>query len=165
MLPVIDPPGELERRDFPKLQHCRAESSRTQAGRKRASYGACLSVANFLLDRFQANIDATVEYLRTVTPTEFRQPGAARAGGYVLAAAGLLVALGLLFHPVPAGGFEEKPSVLMNTPWWGPIHIAIAAGFVAGLLGGVLMLVAGGGPPPSGLPAVFLGAPAGGQGG
>jgi hypothetical protein len=60
----------------------------------------------------------------------FREPGAARAGGYVLLVAGALVALGLLFHPVPAGGFEEKPSVLLNTPWWGPIHIAIAAGFV-----------------------------------
>src|SRR3954466_14786634 len=74
----------------------------------------------------------------------FREPAAARAGGYVLAAAGVLVALGLLFHPVPAGGFEEKPSVLMHTPWWGPIHIAIAAGFVLVLLGSVLMLVAGG---------------------
>src|SRR5919199_2032537 len=79
-----------------------------------------------------------------MSATEFREPGAARAGGYVLALAGLLVALGLLFHPVPAGGFEEKPSVLMNTPWWGPIHIAIAAGFVLVLLGSVLMLVAGG---------------------
>jgi hypothetical protein len=80
----------------------------------------------------------------SASPTAFREPGAARAGGYVLALAGILIALGLVFHPVPAGGFEEKPSVLMHTPWWGPIHIAIAAGFVLVLLGSVLMLVAGG---------------------
>ncbi len=73
-----------------------------------------------------------------------RNPDAARAGGYVLAVAGILVAIGLLFHPVPAGGFEERPSVLANTPWWGPIHIAIAAGFVLCTLGGLLILVAGG---------------------
>jgi hypothetical protein len=42
----------------------------------------------------------------------FRDPRAAQAGGYVLALAGLLVATGLLFHPVPSGGFEERPSVL-----------------------------------------------------
>lgn len=52
--------------------------------------------------------------------SEPREPGAARAGGYVLAVAGILVAAGLVFHPMPAGGFEEKPSVLQNTPWWGP---------------------------------------------
>ena len=74
----------------------------------------------------------------------FRDPGAAHAGGYVLAFAGLLVAIGLLFHPVPSGGFEERPSVLAATPWWGPIHIAIAAGFVLSLLGSLLLLVAGG---------------------
>jgi len=73
-----------------------------------------------------------------------RDPGAARAGGYVLALATVLVALGLLFHPVPAGGFEERPSVLQNTPWWGPIHVAIAAGFVLCALGALLLLVAGG---------------------
>jgi len=73
-----------------------------------------------------------------------RDPGAARAGGYVLAVATVLVALGLLFHPVPAGGFEERPSVLQNTPWWGPIHVAIAAGFVLCVLGTLLLLVAGG---------------------
>jgi hypothetical protein len=56
-----------------------------------------------------------------------REPGAARAGGYVLALASLLVVIGLIFHPVPAGGFEERPSVLSQTPWWGPIHVAIAA--------------------------------------
>jgi hypothetical protein len=73
-----------------------------------------------------------------------RNADAARAGGYVLALAGLLVALGLIFHPVPAGGFDERPSVLANTPWWGPIHIAIAAGFVLCALGSLLLLVAGG---------------------
>jgi len=62
----------------------------------------------------------------------------------VLALAGLLVAVGLLFHPVPAGGFEERASVLANTPWWGPIHIAIAAGFVLCVLGSLLVLIAGG---------------------
>jgi len=74
----------------------------------------------------------------------FRDPGAARAGGYVLAVATVLVAIGLVFHPVPAGGFEEQPSVLATTPWWGPIHIAIAAGFVLIVLGSLLFLVAGG---------------------
>ena|SRR5205823_3108416 len=74
----------------------------------------------------------------------FRDPAAARAGGYVLAVATALVSIGLVFHPVPAGGFEERPSVLQNTPWWGPIHVAIAAGFVLCVLGSLLMLVAGG---------------------
>ena len=74
----------------------------------------------------------------------FRDAGAARAGGYVLAVATVLVAVGLVFHPVPAGGFEEQPSVLATTPWWGPIHIAIAAGFVLVVLGSLLLLVAGG---------------------
>src|SRR6266566_5191537 len=37
-----------------------------------------------------------------MTRSPFREPAAARAGGYVLAVAGLLVAAGLLFHPVPA---------------------------------------------------------------
>jgi len=73
----------------------------------------------------------------------FRDPNAARAGGYVLMVATMLVAIGLVFHPVPAGGFEERPSVLASTPWWGPIHIAIAAGFVLIVLGSLLMLVAG----------------------
>lgn len=79
-----------------------------------------------------------------MTPLSFRDPAAARAGGYVLLLATVLIAIGLLFHPVPAGGFEERPSVLQNTPWWGPIHVAIAAGFVLCVLGTLLMLVAGG---------------------
>jgi len=62
----------------------------------------------------------------------------------VLAVAAVLVAIGLVFHPVPAGGFEERPSILANTPWWGPIHVAIAGGFVLCVLGTLLMLVAGG---------------------
>jgi hypothetical protein len=77
-------------------------------------------------------------------PALFRDPSAARAGGIVLAIAGVLVAVGLVFHPVPAGGFEERPSVLQNTPWWGPIHVAIAAGFVLCVLGSLLVLVSGG---------------------
>jgi hypothetical protein len=79
-----------------------------------------------------------------MTAPVFREPEAARAGGYVLALASVLIVAGLIFHPVPAGGFEEKPSVLSQTPWWGPIHVAIAAGFVLCVLGGVLMLAAGG---------------------
>jgi len=77
-------------------------------------------------------------------PIHFRDPSAARAGGYVLAVAAVLVAIGLVFHPVPAGGFEERPSILANTPWWGPIHVAIAGGFVLCVLGTLLLLVAGG---------------------
>lgn len=77
-------------------------------------------------------------------PALFRDASAARAGGIVLAIAGVLVAIGLVFHPVPAGGFEERASVLMNTPWWGPIHVAIAAGFVLCVLGTLLVLVSGG---------------------
>src|SRR5438876_702567 len=75
-----------------------------------------------------------------MTSLSFRDPAAARAGGYVLALATLLIAVGLLFHPVPAGGFEERPSVLQNTPWWGPIHVAIAAGFVLCILGTLLKI-------------------------
>src|SRR5438874_12525593 len=43
---------------------------------------------------------------RSAAPVSFRDPGAARAGGYVLVVAGLLVAVGLIFHPVSAGGLE-----------------------------------------------------------
>ena len=82
--------------------------------------------------------------VRTSAVPTFREPGAAQAGGYVLTLACVLVAIGLLFHPPPSGGFEEKPSMLQNTPWWGAIHIAIAAGFVLCVLGGFLMLFAGG---------------------
>jgi hypothetical protein len=74
----------------------------------------------------------------------FREPGAAQAGGYVLLVACALVVLALPFHPPPDGGFEEKPSILEGTPWWGAIHIAIAAGFALCVLGGFLMLFAGG---------------------
>ena len=74
----------------------------------------------------------------------FRDPGAAEAGGNVLSLAGLLVAIGLVFHPMPSGGFAEHASQLQNTPWWGAIHVAIAMGFVLCVLGGLLMLIAGG---------------------
>jgi hypothetical protein len=74
----------------------------------------------------------------------FREPAAAMAGGWVLVVAGVLVAAGLIFHPMPGGGFAEKPSILQNTPWWGAIHVAIAAGFVLCVLGGLLILVGGG---------------------
>ena len=74
----------------------------------------------------------------------FREAGPARAGGYVLALAGLLVAISLTVHPLPQGGFAEQPSQLANTPWWGLIHAAIAFGFVLCVLGGLLVLSAGG---------------------
>jgi len=75
---------------------------------------------------------------------KFREPGAAQAGGYVLALAGLLVAIGLIFHPLPRGGFEEQPGILAETQLWGALHVAIAGGFVLCVLAGLLMLVAGG---------------------
>ena len=74
---------------------------------------------------------------------KFQQPGAAEAGGYVLMVACLLVAAGLVFHPLPARGFRESPSVLEGTPWWGIIHVAIAVGFMLCVLGGLLILVSG----------------------
>ena len=77
-------------------------------------------------------------------PLAFRDRGAAEAGGMVLAAAAVLVCIGLTFHPIPGGGFEERPSILQNTPWWGAIHVAIAAGFVLCALGSLLVLVGGG---------------------
>lgn len=58
--------------------------------------------------------------------------------------AGVLVVLGLAFHPLPSGGFEENPSVLSITAWWAAIHVSIAMGFVLCALGGLLVLVAGG---------------------
>src|SRR5262245_16125117 len=74
----------------------------------------------------------------------FRDASAAEAAGYVLVLAGILVAVGLTFHPLPAGGFEEQVSILEGTPWWGAIHVAIAFGFVLSALGSLLMLIAGG---------------------
>ena len=75
--------------------------------------------------------------------TVFQNPNAARAGGYVLLIAGLLVAVGLWFHPLPDHGFLERVSTLSSTPWWGVIHVAIAGGFVLCMLGSLLVLVAG----------------------
>src|SRR5437016_5877137 len=74
---------------------------------------------------------------------DFREPGAARAGGYALALAGVLVAAGLALHPLPAHGLFEQASVLESTPLRGPIHVAIAMGYVLCVLGGLLMLAAG----------------------
>lgn len=74
---------------------------------------------------------------------QFRDPGAAEAGGYALVVAGPLVAFGLAFHPLPAGGLAEQPSLLAGTPLWGAVHVAIAVGFVLCALGGLLWLVAG----------------------
>ena len=79
-----------------------------------------------------------------MSASSFREAGAARAGGYVIALASVLIVIGLIFHPLPSGGFEEKPSILQNTPWWGPIHIAIAAGFVLCVVGGMLMMFGAG---------------------
>jgi hypothetical protein len=75
----------------------------------------------------------------------FRDAHAARAGGWVLVVAGPLVALPLLLHPLPSGGFEEQATMLSETPLWGAIHAAIAVGFVLTALGALLVL-AGGGP-------------------
>lgn len=74
----------------------------------------------------------------------FRDVNTALAAGYVIILAGVLVAAGLVFHPLPAGGFDEQASVLAQTPWWGAIHAAIAFGFVLCVLGALLALVAGG---------------------
>lgn len=79
------------------------------------------------------------------TSTTFRDPAAAVAGGLTLVPAGVLVALALALHPLPSsGGFAESSSQLADTPLWGPVHFAIAAGFVLCLLGGLLVLVSGG---------------------
>ncbi|MGH7711349.1 MAG: hypothetical protein ACREOG_08690 [Gemmatimonadaceae bacterium] len=55
---------------------------------------------------------------------QLREPAAARAGGYTLALAGLLVAIGLSLHPVPAGGFGSAGR-----------HIRLSADTSAGSLG------------------------------
>jgi hypothetical protein len=62
----------------------------------------------------------------------------------VLLVAGPLVALPLLIHPLPSGGFAEQPGVLASTPLWGAIHVSIAFGFVLTCLGALLVLVGGG---------------------
>src|SRR5262249_33834601 len=95
---------------------------------------------------------------QTAAPIPFREPNAARAGGYVLALAGLLVAVGLSLHPLPRSGFDEQPSQLSGTPIWGPIHAAIAIGFVLCVLGGLLYLSAGGPATRSWLAALAWGA-------
>src|SRR3712207_3955279 len=83
-------------------------------------------------------------FMTDETGVRFRDARTAEAGGYVLVLAGVLVAAGLVFHPMPGGGFAEKPSILQNTWWWGPIHVAIAMGFVLCVLGALLVLVGGG---------------------
>src|SRR5438094_7972967 len=55
----------------------------------------------------------------------------------------MLVAAGLALHPLPSRGLFEQASVLASTPLWGPIHVAIAMGFVLSVLAGLLMLTAG----------------------
>jgi len=71
-----------------------------------------------------------------------RNPDAAQAGGYVLALAGVLVAVGLLFHPVPSVDSKNAPPSLPNTVV-GADSFAIAAGFVLCVLGSLLILVPG----------------------
>ena len=75
----------------------------------------------------------------------FHDPPAAVAGGLTLVPAGVLVAVALLLHPLPnSGGFEESAGQLAETPLWGAVHFAIAAGFVLCLVGGLLVLISGG---------------------
>src|SRR5437879_12894449 len=74
---------------------------------------------------------------------DFREPGAARAGGYALALAGVLVAAGLTLHPPPSRGLFEQASVLASTPLWGPIPVAIDSGLPLGVAVGLLRLWAG----------------------
>lgn len=67
------------------------------------------------------------------------------AGGLTLVPAGVLVAVALLLHPLPnSGGFEESAGQLAETALWGPVHFAIAAGFVLCLVAGLLILISGG---------------------
>jgi hypothetical protein len=80
----------------------------------------------------------------TVGHAGFRDPPSAVAGGLVLAVGGPLVAIPLALHPLPSGGFAEQASALADTPLWGAIHVAIAFGFVATLLGALLVLLSGG---------------------
>jgi hypothetical protein len=74
----------------------------------------------------------------------FRDPAAAVGGGLILVPAGVLVAVSLLLHPLPGGGFEEQASILSTTPLWGAIHAGIAFGFVLTAVGTLLLLAAGG---------------------
>ena len=75
----------------------------------------------------------------------YRDPDAALAGGIVLAPAGVIVAVALALHPLPSSGtFEEAAGQLAETPLWGLIHVAIAAGFVLATLAGLLIVVSGG---------------------
>jgi hypothetical protein len=67
------------------------------------------------------------------------------------------VAVPLLVHPLPSGGFEEQASVLSTTPLWGLIHASIAIGCVLTALGALLVL-AGGGPRRSALERMAWGA-------
>ncbi len=73
----------------------------------------------------------------------FREPAAAEAGGYVLALAGLVVAVSVAVHPLPVGGFREDPGILAGTPWWGLIHVLIAAGFVGLVIDGTRSIANG----------------------
>src|SRR5207237_5358061 len=75
---------------------------------------------------------------------DFRESGAARAGGYALSRAGVLVAARLALDPLPSRGLFEHASLLASAPLWGPIHVAIAMGFTLCVLGGLLTLAAGG---------------------
>jgi len=88
--------------------------------------------------------DAEKSIMAGQLESRFRDARAAEAGGYALTVAGVMVAAGLVFHPMPSGGFAEKPSILQNTWWWAPIHVDIALGFVLCVLGGLLVLVGGG---------------------
>lgn len=81
----------------------------------------------------------------TAVAATFRDPPAAIAGGLTLIPAGVLVAVALLLHPLPSSsGFEEQAGQLAETPLWELVHLAIAAGFVLCLVGGLLVLVSGG---------------------
>lgn len=93
---------------------------------------------------FTRNFHWSIRLSQFESADTFRDSSAAQAAGYVFLVAGIVVAIGLVFHPMPAGGFREEPSVLEGTWWWGAIHVAIAVGFVFCVLGGLLSLVAAG---------------------